>query len=389
MRERNFRNIFFISLSQFGMVFCFNFIMVFIPFLIHDISPYPSQETLIWLGIIMGGPSFVAALVSTFWGSLATRFSPKRLFMRGLLSHAIIILLMGFVSSLPVMAMLRLIQGALGGISTVGIILVSASSSPQSVSKDMGLFQNFLTFGQLMGPPVGAFAAASLGYRGAFLSASALVFLTLAFCYFFVAEIPIEPAEHSAKKKSTIDRRVIIGWGLGFTTTVQLMFLPSVIPNVFQAFRVDQEIALKWAGLVVMLYTATAVIGTYVLCKVVERIRINRLIIGACLAGAVLQSLLSVSPGMVSFVALRMLQTALIAAVLPLVLSSFASRSEGKVMGFLNSARFGGNAMGPMIGTFVLAFSSLNSLYFTVSAMSLLALLAFVFFSGAVEEGGE
>lgn len=389
MRERNFRNIFFISLSQFGMVFCFNFIMVFIPFLIHDISPYPSQETLIWLGIIMGGPSFVAALVSTFWGSLATRFSPKRLFMRGLLSHAIIILLMGFVSSLPVMAMLRLIQGALGGISTVGIILVSASSSPQSVSKDMGLFQNFLTFGQLMGPPVGAFAAASLGYRGAFLSASALVFLTLAFCYFFVAEIPIEPAEHSATKKSTIDRRVMIGWGLGFTTTVQLMFLPSVIPNVFQAFRVDQEIALKWAGLVVMLYTATAVIGTYVLCKVVERIRINRLIIGACLTGAVLQSLLSVSPGMVSFVALRMLQTALIAAVLPLVLSSFASRSEGKVMGFLNSARFGGNAMGPMIGTFVLAFSSLNSLYFTVSAMSLLALLAFVFFSGAVEEGGE
>jgi MFS-type transporter involved in bile tolerance (Atg22 family) len=46
----------------------------------------------------MGAPSFVAAVVSTYWGSLTSRFSPKVLFMSGLLSYSIIILLMGFVS---------------------------------------------------------------------------------------------------------------------------------------------------------------------------------------------------------------------------------------------------------------------------------------------------
>jgi len=98
MNQRNYRNVLFISLSQFGIAFSFNFVMVFLPFFIHDISPYSSQDTLIWVGFIMGAPSFAAALTSTFWGSLTSRLSPKVLFMRGLLSHAVslFVLCLGF-----------------------------------------------------------------------------------------------------------------------------------------------------------------------------------------------------------------------------------------------------------------------------------------------------
>jgi DHA1 family multidrug resistance protein-like MFS transporter len=127
MNQRSYPNVLFISVSQFGIAFSFNFVMVFLPFFIHDISPYSSQETLIWVGFVMGAPAFAAALASTFWGSLASRFSPKTLFMGGLFSHAVIILVMGFVSSLPVLLVLRIVQGILGGISTVGLIIVSSS----------------------------------------------------------------------------------------------------------------------------------------------------------------------------------------------------------------------------------------------------------------------
>jgi DHA1 family multidrug resistance protein-like MFS transporter len=392
MNQRNYRNILFISLSQFGIAFSFNFVMVFIPFLIHDISPYSSRETLIWVGLIMGVPSFVAALASTFWGSLTSRFSSKLLYMRGLLSHTILILLMGFVSGLPILLMLRIFQGVLGGISTVGLFIVSSSSSKERASRDIGFFQNSMTLGQLMGPPMGALAASTLGYRGAFISASALVFLTLAFCFFNVAEVPHEPNRRPALAKHTMNRRTIIGWGVCFTATVQLMFLPSVLPNVFQAFKVGETIALKWAGQVVMFYTATAMAGTYLLCRVAGKMRNNRLIMTVGTLGVVLQSLLCLSPGIISFVALRMLQTGMIAAVVPLIFSSFASDLDGRVIGFLNSSRFAGNALGPLIATFVLAFSSLSWLYLSVSALSLLALLGFAFYFGSpvggVGEGG-
>ena len=199
MNQRNYRNVLFISLSMFGLAFSFNFVMVFLPFFIHDISPFSSQETLIWVGFIMGATSFAAALASTFWGSLASRFSPKTLFMRGLFSHAILIMLMGFVSNLPLLLVLRILQGLLGGISTVGLIIVSSSSSREWAARDIGLFQNAMTLGQLIGPPIGALAATTLGYRGAFISASALVLVTLAFCFFYVKEFPHESRKTTAR----------------------------------------------------------------------------------------------------------------------------------------------------------------------------------------------
>jgi DHA1 family multidrug resistance protein-like MFS transporter len=377
MNQRNYRNVLFISFSQFGIAFSFNFIMVFLPFFVHDISHHSSQETLIWVGFILGAPSFAAALASTFWGSLTSRLSAKTLFLRGLLSHAVIILLLGFISSLPVILVLRIVQGLFGGISTVGLIIVSSSSSREWVSRDIGLFQNAMTLGQLIGPPLGALAAATLGYRGAFTSASAFVFITAVFCFFFVQELPHESRETAASKKKAISRKTFIGWGFCFTATIQLMFLPSVLPNVFQGFHMEESVALKSAGVVVMLYTATAMVGTFLLCRLAARVTSHRLIVTVGILGTVLQFLLSLSSGFTSFVAVRMLQTALIAAVIPLVFSTLASGLDGREIGFLNSSRFAGNALGPMIGTSVLAYSSLNWLYFTIGSMSLIAVAGY------------
>ncbi len=378
MNQRNYRNVLFISLAQFGMAFSFNFVLIFLPFFIYDISPYSSRDTLILLGFIMGAPSFAAAFASTYWGSLASRTSPKNLFMGGLLSHALIILSMGFVSSLPVLLVLRIVQGLLGGISTVGLIIVSSSSSGEWVSRDIGLFQNSMTLGQLTGPPVGALAATMLGYQGAFISASALVFMTMGFCFLYVIDIVHKSKQPAGVTKHTINKKTLIGWGLCFTATIQLMFLPSVLPNVFQGFHMPESMAVKSAGLVVMLYTATAMAGTFLLCRLAAKVTNHRMIIFAGIMGTVMQFMLSMCPGFTSFVAVRMIQTAMIAAIMPLVFSSFASDLDERVIGFLNSSRFAGNAMGPMMATSVLAISNLKWLYLALGSMGLLSLLCYV-----------
>jgi MFS family permease len=267
----------------------------------------------------------------------------------------------------------------MGGISTVGLIIISSSSSREWASRDMGLYQNSMTLGQLIGPPIGALAATTLGYSGAFTVASAFVFMTLAFCFFYVKEYPHESREAPAFTKHAVNRKTLIGWGLSFTATVQLMFLPSVLPNVFRDFHIEESMAVRSAGLLVMLYTATAMAGTFLLCRLAGRVKTNRLIIAVGLLGVVLQCLLAASSAITSFVAVRMLQTAMIAAVMPLVFSSFAADLDGRVIGFLNSSRFAGNALGPMIATSVLAFSSLNWLYLSIGGLGLLALIGHAF----------
>jgi len=143
----------------------------------------------------------------------------------------------------------------------------------------------------------------------------------------------------------------------------------------------EESMAIRSAGVVVMLYTATAMAGTFLLCKLAARITGHRLIIAVGVLGTVLQFLLALCPGVTSFVAVRMLQTAMIAAVMPLVFSTFSSDLDGREIGFLNSSRFAGNALGPMIATSVLAFSSLNWLYLTIGSMSLLVLAGYAFSS--------
>jgi len=351
--------------------------MVFLPFFIHDISRYSPKTTLIWMGFIMGTPSFAAALASPFWGSLASRGSPKMLFMRGLLSHAVIVLLMGLISSLPILLGLRIIQGILGGISTVGLIIVSSSSSREWAARDIGLFQNAVTFGQLIGPPIGALAATALGYKGAFMSASGFVVITLAFCFCCVKELPRKSNKADSVKRDWVKSKMLIRWGVCFGATIQLTFLPSVLPDVFRGFYMEESIALNLAGLVVMLYTAAAMTGTFLICRFATRVTSHRLIVILCFMGALFQFLMLVSPGITSFVAIRMLQTAAIAAIIPLVFSSSASESDGWVVGFLNSSRFAGNAFGPMIATTVLAFSGLNWLYICLGSIGLLALVSY------------
>jgi len=377
VEEAKNRNLVFISLSQFGMASSVNFITVMLPFYALKISPYSPQETLIWIGWIMGSSGIVIIFASNFWGTLTSRFSPKMLYMRGLLANFVLFFLMGFTSDLRVLLVLRILQGVFGGISTVGLLIISASSSQEKISSDIGFFQTFQTMGFLVGPPLGAFAASVFGYRGAFVSASVIPFVVLVFCQLYVKDIPLQQEKESFFGRSNMNRQTVMGWLLSFMVMVQLMFLPSILPNVLERFGLEKNVALKWAGVVIMFYTATATFSTYFWPKFSRRVGIKKMILLIVLLGSVFQALLSFSRGPIDFIIIRMIQTGLIAGAIPLVISIFAVRQKGNVIGFLNSGRFAGHALGPIMATSVLAVSNLPTLYLLISGLTLLALLAF------------
>jgi MFS family permease len=371
------RNLILISLSQFGAAFSFNFVNVFLPFFILNVSPYSYTETLLWTGFIIGSTGLVTALTATYWGSLTHRFSPKKLYLRGFLANAVMILLMGFTTNLHLLLILRITQGLIGGVSTIGLIIVSSSSLKEKVSFNLGVFQSSMTFGQLVGPLLGSLAAATFGFKGAFVAASGMLFASFLFCHLYVTDVPLLPREAKTSGRLTLDKRIIIGWALCFAAQTQLMFLPSVLPRVFEGFRVEQTLALKLAGLVVMFYTATAMIGTYLWSWLSRRWGVQKMIVFLFISGILLQSMLALSRGIVDFTIIRMIQTGMVAATIPLVISLFVNEPKGSTIGFLNAARFTGNALGPIIATSILAFSNLTILYLVISGLTLIAFLSF------------
>ena len=370
------RGIFFISVSQFGITFSFSYIMTFMPFYITQISIFGPKETMIWIGMIMGPSYILTALTAPFWGGLTSRFSPKLLFERGMLCNGILFLLMGFTSNLYLLFLLRIIQGTLGGVSTIGLILISAISPEERLNKNLSLYQNSITAGQLIGPLLGAYSASIFGYRAAFVLAFIIASIFLIFCHKYVSKIPLQKEESSSD--IPLKKSLFWGWGLIFIATLHLTFLPSILPKILEGFQLTEYMALKSAGFIIMSYTVTAILGNYLLSRIASKVGLRKIITIACVLAALLQVLLILSKGVFSFSLIRMMQTGFVAAIFPLTLSIFARDIGGRTVGFLNSSRFVGMAVGPMIATSVLAYSNLLTLYLFIAALTFGSLWAFM-----------
>jgi DHA1 family multidrug resistance protein-like MFS transporter len=370
------KGIYFIALSQFGIAFCFNCIMSFMPFYILKVSHYSMKATILWTGLIMGGTSLVAALAAPFWGSLTARIRPKLLFQSGMFCTGVIFFIMGFSDSLPLILALRLIQGAFGGISTIGLVLIAGSASKSRLARHIGHFQNSMTAGQLAGPPIGAYAVTLFGYRAPFVIALGVLLLSIAACHRFVRDIP--PRPKTERRPGASPTGILWGWGLICVGTIQLMFLPSILPQILENFHLTGDVAVGTAGTIMMIYMAAAIAGNYLLVSYSSRMPLTRLIVFACLVAGALQCLLYLSNGVFMFTLLRSVQTGMIAGVIPLVIASFADKGGGTTLGFLNSGRFVGNAAGPMMATSLLAHFDLLTLYLTIAGLTLAMLSAFM-----------
>lgn len=375
-----------IAVSQFGSAFAYNFVMVIMPFYILKISPLGQRATIIWIGIIMGGASLTTTLAAPFWGGMTARMNPKFLFERAMFCSAFVMLLMGFTENIYMIFALRVVQGVLGGASTIGLVLTSALSPPEKIRGNLSLFQNSITTGQLLGPPAGAYAATLLGYHFPFYLAFVLLLIFLIFCHVHVRDIP--PQGEPPRTDASMKKSLLAGWFLCITTSVHLIFLPSILPHITRGvFHMGEAAALSAAGVIMMTYTGAAIVGSYLLCRISTHIGLNKVMIMALSLAAICQVLLIFSGGLVSFVIIRMLQCAFIAAIFPLTVSAFAGHVGGKMIGYLNSARFLGNALGPLLATFILALADLLTVYLVIAGLTLGALWFFLATMG--KEGQE
>ena len=198
----------------------------------------------------------------------------------------------------------------------------------------------------------------------------------LIFCHKYVSKIPLQKKE--SYSDISFKKSIVWGWGLIFIATLHLTFLPSILPKILEGFQLKEYMALKSAGFIIMSYTMTAILGNYLLSRIASKVGFRKVITIACVLAALLQVLLILSKGVFSFSLIRMMQTGFIAAIFPLMLSIFARDIGGRTVGFLNSSRFVGMAVGPMMATSVLAYSNLLTLYLLISGLTFGSLWAFM-----------
>jgi MFS transporter, DHA1 family, multidrug resistance protein len=381
----NSRVLSFLCFSQFAVNLSFGFINAFLPFYLHNISPYIPQHTLLWIGVIMGATGMCLAVSAPFWGSLTHRISPRPLYLFGLIMYVVTFALMAFTANLPLFLLLRVMQGIFGGTATIGLIIISSSPDERRV-QHIGIFQSSITLGILAGPLFGAATVNGLGYRPSFLIAAAILFAAVVLCCYYLPRMfPLQKTVREKGKRS-FHRGLFAAWFLCAVAQVQLSFLPSIFPNVFHEFGIDRAVGLRYAGLLIALFTGTALMGTYLWSLLGPRIGIRRLVTFLVLSAAALQALLIFSGGIKVFSAFYMVETFLAAAVAPLTLSLFAGKTGGGAIGFLYASRFVGGSMASIMAASMVAFFNIPFLFISISSLSLAALFLFWSSEGDVAE---
>jgi DHA1 family multidrug resistance protein-like MFS transporter len=354
--------------TQFVTAVIWSYVYVFLPFYVQDVSPYDRERTLIWTGLIVGVSGVTSALTAPFWGALAGRWRPKLLLQLGVVAQGVLIASLASTRSLPALLTLRLLIGTIGGLSTIGMVFISATSPPERLAGTMGLFQGGITLGHIAGPLAGAISADLVGFRGAFLLGGSVMAVAYALCQFGLTDIPAfaPPAGGAAVR----GRRLAAAWLLCFAASLQITFMPSVLPEIVGALGIPAGRAVRAAGLIVFTYGTAAILGSIFLSRLAGRWGDRRTLAAAAVGGSALLPLLALPGSVLGFGAIRFVQVGLIAGAIPIIFAQVAGASPGRTIGIINTSRFAAFAVGPMMATWFFAKASPLALYLTLGAFT-------------------
>jgi len=339
---------------MFLVSFAWSSVYVGLPFYIERITRLDPAATVTWTGWILGISSLVAVVASPLWGRYAAHGDPRTVWVVLQVLQGIGFLAAAFADSLLELFGARFLLGAVGATSTLAFMLAGQAPDPAERRRKLALIQSANTAGQVVAPLVGAVAATRLGFRLSF----ALGGLLLAVCAALVqwGVPPGRPTDPTvaARRRRAPTRLVVLMSAVVLVGAAQEAFLTAILPNVLPRLGVHPERLVESAGLLVFVSGAAAAIGGLAAPRLAAELPSRRLLPLLLAASSVTLVAFAAAGSLWLYTVLRVVQALCIAPLFPLVVARMSR--HGEAIGILNSARAGGNFMGPVVATMVLGW---------------------------------
>ena len=348
--------------------FAWSFVSVSLPFYIQAMSPFDASTTLRWTGWILGISSLITVVTAPISGRLVQGRDPKYGFVwvQGL--QGLGFLFMALARTLPQMLLARALLGLMGAVSTFAFIM--AGRTRGDVRRQIAAIQSSMTLGQVLGPPVGAVAAARLGFRSSFIMAGLMLWV----CALLVGVgIPGAAAGAAARTRRgrTSVREVAVSIVLVLAASIQVFFLTSILPQVLPPLGIAAGATLEVGGLILFASGIATGLGALATPRLADVVGERRAIRWALAISSLLLATLALARDVWTFSVIRILQMLCIAPVFPLSVGSIAQRASGQAIGLLNSARIGASFLGPVLATTLLTSAPPAAVYLVLSAVGL------------------
>ncbi len=364
----------------------FSLVMPFMSLYIDTLGHYSSTQLNFWSGITFSSTFLVTAIISPAWGRLADQKGRKLMLLRASLGMAIVIALMGLVTSVYQLIGLRLLQGVFSGYISNATALVATGTPREKSGQVLGTLSTGAVTGNLLGPLVGGVAASLFGYRYTFFITGAILLIVFLLSLFFVHEefTPVEKKDMIPAKQIYQELKyphLIIGM---FITTMIIQasnnsISPIISLYVRELMHHAGDVTLV-SGIIASIPGIATLIAAPRFGRLGDRIGSEK-ILGVGLIFAMLVYLpMSLVQNVWQLGFLRFLvgisDACLLPAVQALITKYSPHDAAGRIFSYNQSFQAAGNVMGPMIGSSVSSIFGYRGVFLSTSLLILINYLS-------------
>ena len=374
------RNLLICVFGSFTTLVSLSMLLPFLPLYVAQLGVSSQAAVVQWSGVAFGATFLGTAVTAPLWGRLADRYGRKPMLVRAAIGMAIVMSLIGLAHSVAELVALRLIAGLIGGFASASIVMIGTQAPRERAGWALGILSTGALAGNLVGPLVGGFLPGWVGIRGTFFVGGAMIAVTAILTILLVRE-DFHPG-FDVKQPSTAEVELPRTGNHAVTAALLLtammvllanMSIEPVITVYIARLGVPADELARIAGIVMASSALGSVLTAARLGALADRYGSWNVIIACLLATGLVMLPQAFVTHWWQLAVLRGLMGMTIAGLLPaiakLVRHSVDERDSGKMLGYLQSAQFTGQVVGPLIGGVIGVHLGLPAVFFVTGAL--------------------
>lgn len=355
-------------------------VMPFLSLLIDSMGNYSTEFVLKWAGLVFGVTFVTAFIMSPVWGRLGDRHGRKKLLLFLSFGASICILLMGIVTSVYHLFIIRFFMGFFAGFIPMAQAFIATQTPKKVAGKVLGTLQTGQVSGGLFGPLIGGWLADSFGFTYTFLLTGFIILFT--FFMILVGVKEVEVNKNDSKKEDYSSKQV---FQLIFTSPLLLAVMAVGMLVQIANFSIQPLLAIYVGelhgqqNLAFFSGAAFSVVGLGNLLlsrewgKLGDRFGHDKILLILVLVGAVVYVPQAFVTSIWQLLVLRLFLGMVIGGVIPCIVAYIRQAApfqvQGEVLGYNTSFRFFGNVVGPIMGGFISGYIGISSVFFVTSGL--------------------
>ncbi|WEG13176.1 MFS transporter [Pullulanibacillus sp. KACC 23026] len=366
-----------------SMTMVIPFLSLYIQTLGHHTPEYVQR----WSGWVFAITFVMAFIASPIWGRFGDRHGRKKILVIAAFGLAVSVFLMGFVTSVFQLFLLRFLMGIFTGFISMSQALISTQTPRHLAGRVLGTLQTGNVAGTLLGPMLAGLLADSVGFKMTFHFTAITLLIAAFFVLFGVKEFRLE--EKTGKQKNYSTKEV-----LAHIITNPMLTMIMVVALFVQIanFSIQPILALYVSHLhgpenlafFSGLAFSAAGLGNLLFArnwgKLGDKIGYQKILVILILLSGIVYLPGAFVTSIWQLVIIRFFLGITIGGVLPVLVAFIRQVTplamQGEVMGYNTSVRFLGNIIGPSLGGFISSLYGISNVFFVTSALLVLSGIA-------------